>query len=157
MTEADARNFFVGLLQARMGDFIEPESVRKGPDGEWVATVKGPALLAIVSKFCHHCEALKTTISKASQDRPVRVYYISADRKDPTTQDLMRSMDVTGVPDIYRVDGSGKLVPYTGKTDPDSLLRHFGGSSSACHRWEMRILPFALLVAFVIWFLLLRR
>lgn len=140
-----------------MGEFIEPESVRKGPGGAWVSAVKGPGLLAIVSDFCGHCEALKTTVSRASQDRPLRAYYISADRKDSLTQNLMRDMDVTGVPDIYRIELDGRLVPYTGKTDPDSLLRHFGGASSACHRWETRILPFALVVAVVIWFLLLRR
>ena len=140
-----------------MGEYIEPERVQKGSGGAWVTTVKGPALLAIVSNFCGHCEALKATLSNASRSRPLRAYFISADRKDAKTQNLMRDLDVTGVPDIYRVEPNGQLVPYKGKTDSESLLRHFGGSSSACHRWETRILPFALLVALVIWFLLLRR
>jgi len=128
--------------------YLDPRDLQK-QNGTWVANVPGPALLAIVSDSCYHCHGLKKTL--ATMSKPPRTYFITSDRNDSETQNLLRQLEVSGVPDMYRVDATGRISKYDGPRDAGALSGNFGGSGGgqACN-WERWILPFILVVIFVL-------
>ena len=115
---------------------------------KWVAPVRGPALVAVVSDFCGHCTTLKKTLS--TMKTPVKAYLVSSDNQDADTQNFMRSMNITGVPELFRVSDDGTLDTYHGARDETSLVQHFGGNPGHGHSWERCVLPFVILVVIVL-------
>jgi len=132
---------------------VDPRQLRN-VNGTWVVPFAGPAMLAIVSDSCGHCHALKRTLD-TMKDAPT-AYFLPADNADAETQNLLRSLDITGVPEIFWVDENGQLVRHNGSRDEETLRNQFSGSRSARpHTWEKCVLPFVALVIIII-FLLMR-
>jgi hypothetical protein len=131
-------------MTAQQIAYIGPDMLSKR-DGKWVADVPGPALLAVVSDFCGHCTALKQTLT--SMRNPPRAFLLTTDRNDAATQNLIRDLNIRGVPEIFSVDAGGKLAIYEGARDAKTIQSRFsaGGAISKCP-WEQWHLPFLLAV-----------
>jgi len=84
-------------------------------------TVDGKdAFLEFYAPWCGHCQALKPAY-KDLADRFADVPSVVVGAMDATAHDPPADYDVSGYPTIFFKDATGKVVPYDGDRDPDSM------------------------------------
>lgn len=80
----------------------------------------GNAVFVIGAPWCGHCKDLSKTLKKASQVYGVNVMYMIGD-KDAQSQLVMKAMDVSGYPTVFKVLPGGQLQEYDGPRTPEAL------------------------------------
>lgn len=80
----------------------------------------GNTVFVIAAPWCGHCRNLSKTLEQASRQFGLNVMYMIGDENE-ASQRVMREMNVSGYPTIFRVLPGGLLAPYQGPRTPAAL------------------------------------
>ncbi len=80
----------------------------------------GNTVFVIAAPWCGHCQDLSKTLLTASRQFGLNVLYMIGDQDEASSR-VMKAMNVSGFPTIFRVLPGGELLPYHGPRTPASL------------------------------------
>ena len=101
---------------------VSPNSVQN-VSGQWkVDNPSGESgIFAVMSEGCGYCKKLQQTVNQAQNIKPFNFSFMNT---EDSGYAKMQEMQISAVPQIYRMDEDGYLSEYTGHRTPDNLIRN---------------------------------
>lgn len=83
-------------------------------------------LVTIRADWCGYCRELKKNIDVAMKIKPFTVLNFDAtDNKNPKVSSVLKLLNVSSFPTLFKVSSNNILVPYTGSRNPSDLAKNF--------------------------------